>query len=185
MKTILYLILLFPITIFCQTEERYWNRELIDSIHSKRLCTDYPGMTRVQTTKEALDESKLVFTGKVIEIIRIEKMDSIYYLPPPLPTDGENTDFKSITPEPTEPIQHYWYVLKPIEIFKGEKKEAYKIYSRIFSTISPLLILNKKYLIYAMESEIQKHPYIYCNGNSCHIEYAEREIMELKELTKK
>ncbi len=185
MKILLYLIFFLPTIMLSQTDERYWNREIIDSVHSKRLCTCYPGLTRIMSTKEAFEESKIIFTGKVIEIIRVETLDNpsaIDSLPPPV---SENQELINIPSDYIEPIQHYWYVLQTEEVFKGEKKDSYKVYSRIYSTISPLLMLNKKYLIYAIEGEIQEYPYFYCNGNSCHIEHAEKQIKELRILTEK
>ncbi|AXT50325.1 hypothetical protein D1818_05580 [Aquimarina sp. BL5] len=175
-KCIFCLTFLFGFLTFGQQNEIWWNRDLIDSIHTKRLCTDYPGLTKIQSTKEALNESEIVFTGKVVEIIRVEKMEPSDY--------GEGENGESI-PIDFQPIQHYWYIFEPNRVFKGKKKKKIKIYSRIFSTISPLLFIDKEYLIYAIKGEIQESPYIYCNGSSSHIEHAENEIVELEKLTKK
>lgn len=148
----------------------------IDSIHSKRLCVEYPGMTRFQTTEEAFDESEIVFTGHVIEIIRTEKLEGADY---DMGEDGK------LVPIAYEPTFDYWYVFKTDSIFKGAKKEKIKIYARKFSGIPPFFLLNKKYLIFAKKGEVQNYPYVYCQGNSGHIEYAEKEIEELRKLIKK
>jgi hypothetical protein len=144
---------------------------LIDSVHSKRLCIDYVGLSQFLTTKQAFDESEYVFTGKVTKIIRTEQLE---------PQDmGMDKDGNSI-PTDYEPTYQYWYVLKTEKVYKGKESEFIKIYSKTFSTISPLLMLNKEYLIYAKTGEFQKSPYIYCGGNSCHIEYAEKDIIEIE-----
>jgi len=148
-------------------------RKLIDSIHSKRLCIDYVGLSRFLTTKEAFEESEYVFTGMVTKVIRTEKME---------PQDmGMGKDGKMVSTD-FEPTYQYWYVLKTEKVYKGKKNEFIKIHSKIFSTISPLLMLNKKYLIYAKNGEFQESPYIYCGGNSCHIEYAENDIIEIEKI---
>lgn len=177
MKYYLALILLYP--VFGLSQEGEFNplkREVIDSIHSKRLCVAYPGMTRVQTTKEAFDESEFVFIGKVLEIIRIEKMEGTDY---GIREDGK---FGFINFEPTS---NYWYVFNVIKSYKGNPTEKIKIFARKFSGTSPFFLLNKEYLIYAMKAEIQEHPYVYCQGNSCHIKYAQNDLKELKEIDKK
>ncbi len=148
----------------------------IDSIHSKRLCVAYPGMTKFQTTKQAFDESEFVFVGQVTEIIRTEKMEGTDY--------EENSDGK-IVPIDYEPTFEYWYVFKTEKIFKGSENEKIKIHARKFSGIPPFFQLNKQYLVYAKKGENQEYPYVYCQGNSCHIEYAEKQIAELKILTEK
>ncbi|SHJ28203.1 hypothetical protein [Aquimarina spongiae] len=174
-KLLFYITMLSGCITYGQQKEIWWNRDLIDSIHSKRLCTDYPGLTRLKSTQEAFEESEVVFTGKVIEIIRIEKMEPSDY--------GSGPNGESI-PLDFQPTQHYWYILEPNRVFKGKKKKRIKIYSRIFSTISPLLFLDREYLIYAVKGETQKSPYIYCNGNSSHIQYAKKDILELEQLSK-
>ena len=164
-----------PFIIFSQ-EDEYYNplkRKLIDSIHSKRLCIEYPGLTRFKTTKEAFDESELVFTGKVTKIIRTEQLE---------PQDYGLDEKGNLVPLYIEPTYQYWYILKTDKVYKGKKSEFIKIYSMIHSTISPLLMLDKEYLIYALPAEIQDSPYIYCGGNSCHIKYADADIKEIEKI---
>jgi len=57
--------------------------------------------------------------------------------------------------------------------------------------MSPLLILDKEYLIYAKKvSKREKRylghsdPYIYCGDRSSHIKYGKKDIIELKRLIK-
>jgi|GEM_PF-5449902 len=169
---------LFLIFIFLLSLNGFGQKKpvLVDSIHSKRLCVAYPGMTRFQTTKEAYDESEFVFTGHVTKIIREEKMEG---------TDLGIGKDGYLVPINFEPTFNYWYVFKTNEIFKGKVSDEIKIYARKFSGVPPLFQLNKKYLIYAVKGEIQEYPYVYCQGNSGHIEYAEKEISELKNIIKK
>ena len=177
MKTLSYIFIIVPIFCFSQSEDiDPLKRQLIDSIHSKRLCIEYPGLSRFLTTKEAFDESEYVFTGKVTKIIRTEQLE---------PQDYESDENGNLIPIYTEPTYQYWYILKIKKVYKGKKSEYIKIHSKTFSTISPLLILNKEYLIYALTGEIQESPYIYCGGNSCHIENAQNEINEIEKIIKK
>ncbi|MEO1032837.1 MAG: hypothetical protein AAFX55_15615 [Bacteroidota bacterium] len=176
MKILLYIFILIPIICFSQEDNNNpLKRKLIDSIHSKRLCIDYPGLTRFLTTKEAFDESEYVFTGKVTKIIRTEQLE---------PQDYKSDENGNLIPLYLEPTYRYWYVLKTDKVYKGKKSEFIKIHSKTFSTISPLLMLNKEYLIYALTGEFQEFPYIYCGGNSCHIENAEKEIIEIEKIIK-
>ncbi len=165
-----------PIICFSQKNDNYpLKRELVDSIHSKRLCIDYPGLNQLLTTQEAFSESEYVFIGKVTKIIRTEQL---------APQDaGINKDGKMVSTD-FEPTYKYWYLLKTEKIYKGKNNEFIKVHSKMFSTISPLLMLNKKYLIYAKTGEFQKSPYIYCGGNSCHIEYAKNDIAKLEKIIK-
>ena len=137
-------------------------REVIDSIHSKRLCVEYPGIADISTIPDEFEKSEYIFTGKVIEIIRKEILKS--------------SDIDENGPTDFRPIQNYWYVFEVNEIFKGKNKEQIKVYARIYSSISPLLILDKDYLIYAKKvSELEKKylghsdPFIYCGDRSTHI----------------
>ena len=159
-------------------------RVLIDSIHSKRLCEVYPGLSRAMSTKEAYDEAQYVFTGKVIEIITVEK--TLHY--PPMKDPDGNVHVE----DPLEVIQ-YFYVLKVDRQFKGETQKHIKVFARAFSSVHPMLMMHKAYLIYAVApdppffvnpGEEQFLPYIYCNGNSSHLMYAEDEIKTLEELSK-
>lgn len=173
MKKITLFILLISFLGFGQRK-----RKVIDSIHLKRLCVEYPGITYIPKILDEFKRAEYVFTGKVIEIIRKETLQ---------PSDlGENgpTDFS--------PIQNYWYVFEVTELFKGKKKDQIKIFARIYSSISPLLMLDKEYLIYAKkvtEREErflhQSYPYIYCGDRSCHIKYAKNDVIELRKLSKK
>nr|WP_321222733.1 hypothetical protein [uncultured Psychroserpens sp.] len=167
MKCTMILFLMFTAFSYAQRD-----RVPIDSIHNKRLCTVYPGMTKFQTIQESFDESKLVFTGKVIEVIRTETVESSDF--------GFDENGKEIALH-IEPIYNYWYIFEVKRWFKGDAKtKRVKIYSRIYSNVSPLLLLNKNYLIFAVEGELQESPYIYCNGNSTILEYASQYIKELE-----
>ena len=161
MKLLLLLALITPVICIAQHwDEDPLRREPVDSIHTKRLCVEYPGLTRFQTTEEAYEESEYVFTGKVVKIIRTEQLE---------PQDGYMDEHGNIVPSDYEPTYLYWYVLKPYKIYKGEEKDLIKVHARTFSTIAPLLMLEEEYLIYAVEGEIQEYPYFYCNGNSQHL----------------
>ena len=174
MKTLIHIFIFIPVICFSQNDKNNpLKRQLIDSIHSNRLCIDYPGLTRFLTTKEAFDESEYVFTGKVTKIIRTEQLE---------PQDYGSDEKGNLIPLHVEPTYQYWYVLKAEKVYKGKKRDYIKIYSRTFNTISPLLILDKEYLIYALTGEIQEYPYIYCGGNSCHIENAGNEIKEIEKI---
>ena len=176
MKTLITIFILIPFISFSQKSDNDpLKRELVDSIHSKRLCIDYPGLSRFLNTQEAFDESEYVFTGKVTKIIRTEQLE---------PQDaGIDKDGKMVSTD-FEPTYQYWYILKTEKVYKGKENEFIKVHSKIFSTISPLLMLNKEYLIYAKTGEFQELPYIYCGGNSCHIEYAEDDIIEIEKIVK-
>lgn len=176
MKTFITICLLIPIISFAQESDyNPLKREVIDSIHSKRLCIDYVGLSTFLTTKEAFEESEYVFTGKVTKIIRTEQLE---------PQDMKIDKDGNATPTSYEPTYKYWYVLKIEKVYKGKESEFIKIHSKTFSTISPLLMLNKKYLIYAKAGENQDSPYIYCGGNSCHIENAKKDIIEIEKIIK-
>ncbi|MEL0457624.1 hypothetical protein WJN01_15415 [Flavobacteriaceae bacterium SZ-1-7] len=174
MKLLPYILFFVPCIIFSQEDDyNPLKRKLIDSIHSNRLCIEYPGLTRFLTTKEAFDESEYVFTGKVTKIIRTEQLE---------PQDYELDENKKLIPLYIEPTYQYWYILKTKKVYKGKESEFIKIYSQIFSTISPLLMLDKEYLIFAKAGEFQDSPYIYCGGNSCHIKYADDDIEEIENI---
>lgn len=152
-------------------------RELIDSIHSKRLCLGYPGIVDIPTIANEFERSEYIFTGKVVEIIRKETLE-----PSDLDENGP-TDF--------QPIQNYWYIFEISKLFKGKKKKHIKIFARIYSSTSPLLILDKEYLIYAKKVSKRtkaflghSNPYIYCGDRSCHIKYAKKDIIKLKKMMK-
>jgi hypothetical protein len=177
MKNLLYIFILIPIIGFTQEDKNPpFKRQLIDSIHSKRLCVEYPGLSRFLTTKEAYDESEYVFTGKVTKIIRTEQLE---------PQDYGRDENGNSLPLYIEPTYQYWYILKTNKIYKGKKSEYIKIHSKTFSSVSPLLMLNKEYLIYALTGEFQEFPYIYCGGNSRHIENAKNELIEIEKIIKK
>ncbi len=176
MKTLITIFLLIPIISFSQESDyNPLKRKLNDSIHSKRLCIEYVGLSRFMTTKEAFNESEYVFTGKVTKIIRTEQLE---------PQDMRMDNNGNLIPTDYEPTYQYWYILKIEKVYKGKESEFIKIHSKIFSNISPLLMLNKKYLIYAKTGEFQDSPYIYCGGNSCHIENAENDIIEIETILK-
>ncbi|WP_324027826.1 hypothetical protein QSV08_07735 [Maribacter sp. BPC-D8] len=170
MKNITLFILLISFLGFSQRK-----REVIDSIHLKRLCVEYPGIVDISTVSHEFDKSEYVFIGKVIEIIRIETLKS--------------SDLDENGPTDFRPIQNYWYVFEVSEQFKGKNKKQIKVFARIYSSISPLLILDKEYLIYAKKvTEREKRflghsdPYIYCGDRSSHLKYAKKDIIELKKL---
>ncbi len=175
MKTIFLYIILFPTIIFAQSNQYNKGRILIDSIHSKRLCIEYFGTGR-ETIKQFLEESEYVFTGKVVEIITSEKIEPSDY--------GLGADGK-LVPISFDPNLKYWYLLKTDKIYKGKDRDTIKIHSRNFSGLSPFLMLDKEYLIYANKGEIQESPYIDCGGGSCHIKYAENDIAEIKKILRK
>ncbi len=172
MKHFLLLIIILPTFVFSQRE-----RAVIDSIHSNRLCVEYPGMVVEPVVLKEFQTSEYVFTGKVVEIIRKETLEAS-----DIGEDGKPIHFL--------PIQKYWYVLEVTEQFKGASKKKITVYSRIFSNISPLLMLDKEYLIYAkripktekMFYEKSQHLYIYCNGASTHIKYVADDIKLLRKL---
>ncbi|WP_299222601.1 hypothetical protein [uncultured Aquimarina sp.] len=173
MKKILLLMLLISFLGYGQRK-----REVIDSIHSKRLCIEYPGIVDIPEILNEFERSEYVFTGKVVEIIRKETLES--------------SDIDENGPTDFQPIQNYWYVFEVSELFKGKNKKQIKVFARIYSSTSPLLILDKEYLVYAkkvieQEKRFLGHsdPYIYCGDRSGHIKYAEKEINELKKLIKK
>lgn len=173
MKSITLFILLISFLGFGQRK-----REVIDSIHSKRLCVDYPGMTYFPEILNEYEKSEYIFTGKVVEIIRKETL--------------EPSDYDENGPIEFRPIQKFWYVFEISELFKGKEKKQIKIFSRIYSGTSPLLILDKEYLIYAKKvSEReerflrQSYPFIYCGDRSCYAKYAEKDIIELRKLSGK
>jgi hypothetical protein len=174
MKTIIYILLLTPVITFSQEDNfNPLKRKVIDSIHSKRLCEVYPGPTRFLTTQEAFDESEYVFIGTVTEIIRTEKLE---------PQDYRLDENDKLIPLYEAPTYDYWYVLKTKEVYKGDVNDYLRIYSRKFSSVLPLLMLDKEYLIYAVQGELQEYPYIYCGGNSKHIRYAENDIKEIEKI---
>ena len=175
MKFLPLLLFVFPSLCISQIEEDYFRRELIDSIHTKRLCVDYPGLWREQTTQEAYNEAVYVFTGKVVQIIRTEQLE---------PHDGYIDEHGNLIYTDYWPTYKYWYVFEPYKIYKGEETTRIKVHARTFSTVSPLLILEKEYLIYALEGEVQEDPYFHCNGNSSHLRYAKKVIQELEVLIK-
>lgn len=173
MNRFLIVILLIPIIGFSQRK-----REVIDSIHTQRMCVEYPGLVAEPDIVKEFQTATYVFVGKVVEIIRKETM--------------ETSDVDRNGPTDFQPIQNYWYVLEVSDQFKGKQKKKITVLSRIFSNMSPLLILNGEYLIYAQpiskyEKKFfkQSHPFIYCNGRSMHLKYAEEDIKFLKKLTKK
>ncbi|WP_298343974.1 hypothetical protein [uncultured Algibacter sp.] len=170
MKNITLIILLISFLGYGQRK-----REVIDSIHSKRLCLGYPGIVDIPTISDEFEKSEYVFTGKVIEIIRKETLES--------------SDIDENGPTDFQPIQKYWYVFEVSKLFKGKNKKHIKIFARIYSSTSPLLVLDKEYLIYAKkvskrEKKYLGHsdPYIYCGDRSCHIKYAKKDIVELKKM---
>lgn len=170
-------ITLLLVLISCIAYDQY-KRGIIDSIHTNRLCESYPGLTKELLTEEAYNDAEFVFTGKIVEIIRIEKMKL---------TDIRTDEEGKTIPINFEAMYFFSYVLKVDQVFKGEIKGGeMKIHSKIFSGMLPMLLLEKNYLIYASkpmpELETQGLPYISCNGNSCHIKYAENDIKELNKI---
>ena len=112
MKTLLKIVLIFPIITYSQNSEYNYSKPvLIDSIHTKRLCISYPGMTRYLTTKEAFEESEYVFTGRVSKIITTEQLE---------PHDYELDENGHSIPIDIWPTYKYWYELKTIKVYKGE-----------------------------------------------------------------
>lgn len=171
MKRLLLLFLLVPLLVFSQR-----TRSVIDSIHTKRLCVEYPGLTEIPTVIEEFHKSEYVFTGKVVEIIRKETMEA--------------TDFGDNGPMHFRPVQNYWYVLEVSEQFKGKPQKKIKVFSRMFSSMSPLLMLDKEYLIYAKllpDNEKRffdksKYLFFYCDAISTHLKFAEEDLKILRKL---
>ena len=108
-----------------------------------------------------------------MEIITSEKIERSDY--------GVGTNGK-LEPISFEPNLKYWYVLKIDKVYKGKEKDTIKIHYRNFSGISPFLMLDKEYLIYAKKGEIQEFPYIHCGGGSCHKKYAKDHIAEIEKI---
>jgi hypothetical protein len=143
------------------------------------LCEEY--YTLIPNINESYKKSECVFTGKVTKIIRVETFKPIDY-----DENGRPLDYES--------CYDYWFVFKVLKIYKGEKKSEIKIYSRMYSGISPILELNKEYLIYTtkmekfeMEKFEKIHPentnlYIYCGDRSKQIENSKDEIIELEKI---
>ncbi|WP_298519559.1 hypothetical protein [uncultured Kordia sp.] len=165
MKRYFLLFLILPMLVFSQ--RKY---DVIDSIHSKRICIDYPGLAEIPSIIEEFQKSKYVFTGKVIEIIRKESIKKI--------------DF--------QPVQNYWYVIEVTEQFKGKPQKKIEVYSRMFSGVSPFLMIGKEYLIYAryMRKQTQKffkkpqYLFFYCDAISKHVKDASEDIKLLRKLKK-
>ncbi len=166
---------MFPLILLGQSNQYNEGRILIDSIHSKRLCIEYFG-TGNETIQQFFEESDYVFTGKVVEIITSEKIEPSDY--------GTGADGK-LVPISFEPNLKYWDIIKTDKIYKGKEKDTIKIHSRNFSGITPFLMLDKEYLIYAKKGEIQESPYIDCGGGSCHMKYAEDNITEIEKILRK
>ncbi|WP_445711712.1 hypothetical protein [Flavobacterium sp.] len=137
------------------------------------LCLTYD--TSIPNIEDSIEQSEYVFIGKVIEVIRTEKLNA--------------TDYNSNGPIDFESEYNYWFILEVKEKFKGNFKTKIKIYSRNFSGLCPILELNQSYLIYSrkmkkFEIDHFNHsfPYIYCGDRSKKLEHSKDDVSILRKM---